>query len=75
MASYFVRMPLMGVLTVTVEADSEAEAKEKALRADWALTMTSADGVEIDECDVYRATGEGNVTYAPLNEISAELEE
>jgi hypothetical protein len=72
MAKYFVRMPIVGIASAEVEADSEQEAIEKMSGLNWNVKVESEDGIEIDELDLLDRVSRGNVLYAPLNEACAE---
>ena len=72
---YFVRMPFAGVISALVEAESEEDAIEKALKSDVKIDLEEGDtnnGVEVEEWDLYKRTVEGNVCYTPLWEAEAE---
>lgn len=64
MAEFEVTLPVHGVVYMTVEADSEAEAIELALS-----TYTDDD---LEEWSAVESFGRGNVTYVSPYEASAE---
>lgn len=59
MANYTVQLPIAGVVTVEVEADSDQEAIQAALSSGWTTD-------DIDECDAYEYLVKGNIVYAPI---------
>ena len=67
MKDYFVRLPMAGIASVQVEADSEEEAIEKAM-----LSEITIDNFE--EWDVFGSICTGNVCHAPLFDAYAEEE-
>ena len=76
MSEYHVRIPIAGVLSMVVDAESEEEAIEKALSTDVFIDLTEGDGTshspEVEEWDMYRSTVQGNVNYTPLWHAKAE---
>lgn len=70
MAKYLVTMPLVGYSYVTVEAESEDEAKEKAYEicCDW----EENENVECGEIYGIEKVVEGNVCSHPYWNISIE---
>lgn len=84
MKSFHVDLPMAGIIGVDVEAETEKEAIEKAMKIPWRLTIytlsiyTDKDYKgpypEIVEVDVFKRLCEGNVCRAPLHEASAEEE-
>lgn len=81
MTKYEVQIPFAGYVVMTVEADSEADAIDKAFGAE--LTMRpddkQPDGVSdvfVEDWSLFEAITEGNVFHGPLNEANAqEIEE
>ncbi len=69
---YLVTIPIAGAVNVVIEADSEAEAKEKALNVPFTCDIESEAGLELVEIDVYEKITSGNVMYAPYNNIKVE---
>jgi len=70
---YWVTIPIAGVIAVNVKADSEDEAKEKAMHEEWNVNLTSANGnAELQELDQYEALVTGNVMHVPQWEIDVE---
>ena len=61
MKEYEVRLPIAGFVVVSVEANDETEALNKAMNSD-----ISTD--DIEEWDVYEYITQGNVFYGSLNE-------
>lgn len=61
---YQVLIPIAGCIAVTVEAENEEEAKEKAFEEDWAVEL-SGPNVELHELEPLEKIVEGNVCYAP----------
>jgi len=66
MKEYEVRLPVAGFVIVSVEANDETEALDKAMSSD-----ISTDDME--EWNVYEHIVQGNVFYGPLN--SYEIDE
>ncbi len=66
MALYEVIMPIAGHVLVEVEAESEADAIDKAFEAE--ITTN-----EIEEWDVYRHLQQGNVSYVRYNRAEATM--
>ncbi len=72
MSEYCVVVPVAGAMNINVEADSEEEAIEKAMNASWSAKVKSDDkdiSMDFLELDLYEKLSEGNVSYAPYNEI------
>jgi hypothetical protein len=65
MKTYSVTMPLVGSITVVVEAENEQAAKEAALLVDF-------DVDNVDELETMEKICEGNVLYAPCSEITVQ---
>ncbi len=64
MREYLVSIPIAGSITYTVEADSEEEAIDQAWNTD------TCDGVL--EWEALNHVVDGNVCYAPCNEVTVE---
>ena len=86
MKEYYVQVPIAGFVNLTVEADCEDTAKEKAmemagcmqlLEPSHELIPTYLDNCSIHEWsfDTYDKCIEGNVCYLELNQIEIELED
>ncbi len=69
---YEVLIPVAGAVSVMVEAESEEEAVQKALEVDCVFNVISKDGAELHEIDFYEQITQGNILYAPYNEIEAD---
>lgn len=65
MKDFYVQLPMAGIISFDVEAETEEEAIEKALCSDK-LKIEN-----IDEWDVFEHICEGNVCYAPLLDVIA----
>jgi len=63
---YWVMVPITGVIAVQVEAESEADAMDKAMNSKD-LTLDNIEGWE-----AHRAIISGNVFYGLQNEIEVE---
>lgn len=78
MPTYNVTLPLAGTLHITVEADDEDAAKAAAFQVGWDCKITrSKDAppecdVELGELDTYEQLTQGNVLYAPQNDVEIE---
>ena len=79
MTKYEVQIPFAGYVVMTVEADSEADAIDKAFGAE--LTMKpdvdvvqpeGVSDVSAEEWSFFEVITEGNVFHGPLNRASAE---
>lgn len=70
---YFVRIPIAGIVSNYVAADSEKEAIEKAL-ADSKIfgQIETENNWELDELNTYKHLFQGNIDYTNLAEASAE---
>lgn len=70
---YFVRIPIAGIVSNYVAADSEKEAIEKAL-ADSKIfgQIETENNWELDELNTYKHLFQGNIDYTNLSEASAE---
>ncbi len=62
MKEYNVRLPIAGILSVIVEAESEEEAIKEALGVDWQADVKGKN-VELEEIEAYSKLFEGNVTH------------
>jgi len=71
---YSVRIPLLASVTVSIEAESEKEAIEKAIGeyCDIHLKVESKVGYELEEWNVFDKITEGNFYYGHINEADAE---
>lgn len=69
---YMVIVPIAGAVTVTVEAENESQAKDKAMAASFDVALSSNDGVELVELDTLEKIVQGNVCYAPQWEVEIE---
>jgi hypothetical protein len=65
MATYSVKLPFAGYLSVEVEADSEEDAVSKA--------MNDASLDDVEEWETFTHIVQGNVLYAPINTPEVEL--
>ena len=65
MATYSVKLPFAGYLSVEVEADSEEDAVSKA--------MNDASLDDVEEWETFTQIVQGNVLYAPINTPEVEL--
>lgn len=65
--TYWVSVPFAGSYGVSVEADDEDEAKEKALEACPLITASFDEGIdgEIQEWEALEQFHRGNVCYCP----------
>ena len=71
--SYCVRIPLLAVITVEVEAENEEEAIENAIKdCDLSIKTTSKNGYEIEEWDIYHKLVQGFVFYGSLSKAEAQ---
>lgn len=70
MKTYRVTLPIAGTMVVTVEANSENDAIEKALEV-----ADCSDNDAIVELNPYRILCEGNMLHVSDNEAYAEVEE
>jgi hypothetical protein len=64
MKTFLVRMPIVGVASIEIEAEDE----ESAIQA-------ATDQIElahIDEWEAVRSVCQGNIFYGPLNEVEVE---
>jgi len=66
MKTYYVKVPLAGIISFSIEAESEKEAINKALKSDITVDINGENHPEIEEWDLYEKIVEGNVVYAPL---------
>ena len=74
--TFLVRMPIAGVMTFEVEAESGEDAINKAQLTDVRIDLVEGEtdnSPEMEEWDLYKKTVSGNVNYTPLWE--AEYEE
>jgi hypothetical protein len=70
---YFVRIPIAGIVSNYVAADSEKEAIEKALADSHVFgQIDTKNNWELDELNTYRYLFHGNIDYTNLSEASAE---
>lgn len=75
---YEVSLPIAGIMTMVIEANSEKEAQEIAENAAWCIGPVDLidepkiSEAIINEIDSYRRIVQGNVLYAPLNQIEVE---
>ena len=65
--NYDVTLPITGTIVVSVDADSEEDAIEKALHCNGLISDN------IESWEVHERICRGNVLYAELNEAFAEL--
>lgn len=74
MKEYYVDLPLNAKVSVTVEANDEKEAIEKAKELAYNLEIKteSKDGVHIEEWDIYDKMLEGNFWYGIIYEADVE---
>jgi hypothetical protein len=74
---YNVYVPITGVLTITVKAENEEEAKEMALDSQVALKIEHDDAnhVELNEFEMHKQIVRGNVFHGCMNDIDVELVE
>jgi hypothetical protein len=77
MAEYLVTIPIAGSISITVDADSEDDAKEKANNIldeeDWdKMLIGESSDVSLDELEAYESIVEGNVCHVSCNEIIVE---
>lgn len=68
MSKYYVRIPVAGIWSTIVEADSEEAAIKVAMGKEFDF-----DGLE--EIDRYETLYNGHVSFAPLDEAEAEPED
>lgn len=66
MKEYFVRMPMTGIIGVTIQAENE----EEAIRIAFEETDITTD--DIEEFDWVEKVVQGNVFYGVLNEVFVE---
>jgi hypothetical protein len=70
---YWVTIPIAGVIAVNITADSEDEAKEKAMTEEWHIDLISKNGnIELEEIDQYEELITGNVMHVPQWTIDVE---
>lgn len=69
MPTYYVNIPATMAITVTVEAENEEEAKEKALEVPLYVTVRGGD---LQEYETHEQVCEGYVYNGVLNEIEVE---
>ena len=74
MAKYTVFVPIVGHMSVSVEADSVEEAIESAIKVDWCEQIKTPDDVYIENLEAVRHVVEGNVFYGSFSQAEAELE-
>ena len=73
MAKYEVQVPLVGSYWCRVEAETEEDAKEKALSAISIVDIKSdLKDFEVDALEPMSQIMNGNICYAPLWEIEIE---
>ena len=74
--TWFVELPLHGIVQVEVEADSEEEAIEAALSLELdytkLLTGTEPNGADLEELSTHRYLVQGNIAHVNCIEASAE---
>lgn len=68
MSKYYVRIPVAGVWSVEVEADSEEAAIKAAMATEFNLN-------NLEEIDRYEQLYNGYVSFAPLDEAEVDLDE
>lgn len=73
MKEYGVTIPIAGCIYVSVEAESEEEAIEKAFNVDWNINLQSDGLVTLEEVDSYYKMHEGKVVFYPCSEVEAEV--
>lgn len=75
---YGVIVPVAGAVCITVEAESAEEAKKIAMDTGWSMDIELIDknesivAIDMHEIDQYERITQGNVLYAPFNEIEVE---
>lgn len=75
---YRVTVPVAGAIEVWVRADSEEEAEDKVFNGDLTIHVKAESEQFEDvylEWDMFKRLTSGNVLYAPINNVSIELEE
>lgn len=80
MKIYELRVPFAGEMYVSVEAETEKEAINKAFDAGMLLQVDDIEGIEdaeVSEWQLLKKIAEGNVLFAPLNnfEVTGCIEE
>jgi hypothetical protein len=77
MPRYNISVPATAAIYMTIEADSEEEAKEKIWNVAFRIKMESDDPAspEIGEFELHECVTEGNVFNGVLNDIEIEAEE
>lgn len=77
MKNYLVKVPIVGAMTMIVEASSEKDAIQRGLTCQFMVEIEE-DGTdfqpEVTEMDIVKDVTEGNMCYAPLFHAKAELE-
>jgi hypothetical protein len=73
MTAYSVLIPATMSIEITVEADSEEEAKEKAFDVPFELQIDAEESdkekIYLHEFELHQHVTTGNVCYAVLNDI------
>lgn len=69
MPKYDVRIPATAVFTITVEAESEEEAKEIAFDTPIRLQVQTTQGLQLEELETHECIMEGDVFYGLLNDV------
>jgi len=78
MGSYYVEIPIVLKLMVSIEAESREDAREKVLNSDINIDINDEkkEFESIDyEWDIYERIVQGNVYYGIINEMSIEEDE
>lgn len=73
MSEFYVLMPLLGSIQITVQAETAEEAKREALDVDWSGVFVPFDkmppNIELgDEFETPNAVTTGNVCHAPFHD-------
>ena len=71
MKKYNISVPFTGYFNVTIDADNEEDAIEKAFECE-PFNDSSKDGSYVEELQYHREVNRGNCTSVTLNEIDIE---
>jgi len=76
MPEYLVTIPIAGFIVKMIEAASEKEAIDNAMKEPSPFgKMDFLNGWELENIDTYRHIFEGNISHIDVSEATAELEE
>jgi hypothetical protein len=76
MPEYLVTVPIAGYIVKMIEAQSEKEAIDKAIKEESPFgEIKMQNGWGLENIDVYRHIFQGNISHIDVSEATAELEE